>query len=120
MGRFLVPTGVVTGVFAILFGLSFSFGGLAEAGATLVFGIYFITALLVAYRAIRAGHEVRHRRWMIRAFAVGLGVGTIRIWVGLFEATGLLTFHDVFGLAFWLAFSMHGLAAELWLRWRPT
>jgi uncharacterized membrane protein YozB (DUF420 family) len=119
-GRLLVPTGVVTGVFAIIFGTFFSFGGFAEASATIVFGLYFVTALIVAYRAIRAGDQVRHRRWMIRAFAVGLGVGTIRIWVGLFQAIGLLTFDDAFGLAFWLAFGMHALAAELWLRWRPT
>jgi uncharacterized membrane protein len=120
LGRLLVPTGIVTGVFALIFGFFFSFGGVAEASATGVFGTYFITARIIAYRAIRAGDIVRHRRYMIRAFAIGLGVGTIRLWVGLFEATGLLAFDEAFGLAFWLAFTMHAIAAELWLRGRPT
>jgi uncharacterized membrane protein len=120
LGRILVPTGVVTGVFAILFGFFFSYGGFAEASAALIFGAYFITALLVAYRSIRAGEITRHRRWMIRAFAVGLAVGTIRIWIGLLEALGLLGFEESFGLAFWLAFSMHAVAAEIWLLRRPT
>jgi uncharacterized membrane protein YozB (DUF420 family) len=120
MGRFLVPTGIVAGVFGIIFGFFFSFGGVAEASASVVFGAYFVLALTLAYRYIRAGDTVRHRRWMIRAFAIGLGVGTIRLWVGLFQATGLLGEVESFGLAFWLAWTMHVVAAEIWLRWRPT
>ena len=120
IGRFLVPTGVVTGVFAVAFGIFFSFGGFAEASATVVFGVYFVVALVVAFAAIRVGDQVRHRRWMIRAFAIGLGVGSIRLWVGLFQATGLLTFEAAFGVAFWIAFVIHAIAAEIWLRLRPT
>lgn len=120
MGRFLVPTGIVAGVFGIIFGFFFSFGGVAEASASVVFGTYFVLAFTLAYRYIRVGDTVRHRRWMIRAFAIGLGVGTIRLWVGLFQATGLLGEVESFGLAFWLAWTMHVVAAEIWLRWRPT
>lgn len=57
---------------------------------------------------------------MIRAFAIGLAVGTIRLWIGLFEAFGLLSFRDAFGVAFWISFVMHATAAELYVRWRPT
>lgn len=57
---------------------------------------------------------------MIRAFALGLAVGTIRIWVGLFQGFGLLGFRASFGVAFWLGFAMHAMTAELWLRWRPS
>jgi len=120
VGRVLVPIGVLTGVFAMVFGFFFSFGGLAEASATVVFGVYFVAALIVAFMAIRAGDQIRHRKWMIRAFAIGLGVGTIRLWVGLFQATGLLGFEDAFGVAFWIAFVMHAVAAEIWLRLRPS
>ncbi len=57
---------------------------------------------------------------MIRAFAVGLAVGTIRIWIGLFEGFGLLSFRDAFGVAFWISFLMHTLVAEAYVRWRPS
>jgi hypothetical protein len=57
---------------------------------------------------------------MIRAFAIGLGVGTIRIWIGLFEGFGLLDEVTSFGVAFWVAWTMHVIAAELWLRRRLT
>ena len=57
---------------------------------------------------------------MIRAFAVGLGVGSIRLWISLLSgATGILTFADSFAPGFWLGLGSHALAAELWLRWRP-
>ncbi|HEX2403989.1 MAG TPA: DUF2306 domain-containing protein [Acidimicrobiia bacterium] len=120
LGRILVPTGILSGVFGVIFGFFFSFGGFAEASAAVVFGTWFVVALALAYSHIWAGDTVRHRRWMIRAFAIGLGVGTIRIWVGLFEATGMLDFDDAFGAAFWLSWSMHVLAAEIWLLRRPT
>jgi predicted membrane metal-binding protein len=57
---------------------------------------------------------------MIRALAVGLAVGTIRIWLGVFVGFGLLEFEDSFGPAFWISFSLHAVAAELWLRRFPN
>ena len=87
--------------------------------ASVVFGTWFLVSLVLAYRAIRGGDVDRHRRWMIRAFAVGLGVGTIRLWVGLLVAAGIGE-QPAFAPAFWLGFGMHVVAAELWLAWRPT
>ncbi|HEX7171350.1 MAG TPA: DUF2306 domain-containing protein [Candidatus Limnocylindria bacterium] len=120
MGRVALLAGIVSGIFAIVFGAFQAFGGLLQASAAIAFGAWFLVALATAYRAIR-GRDVRtHRRWMIRAFAVGVAVGTIRLWIGLFEALGLMSFRDAFGVAFWLSFVMHALAAELYLRWRPS
>ena len=120
MGRVLLPAGIATGIFAIIFGGLFSFGGPLEVSATVLFGCYFVVALSTAFLAIRGGDVTRHRRWMIRAFAIGVGVGTIRIWMGLFLASGLLSFRDSFGVAFWLAFVLHALAAEAYLWIRPS
>jgi predicted membrane metal-binding protein len=76
--------------------------------------------LILAVRAIRRDDMFHHRRWMIRAFAVGLAVGTIRIWLGMFVGLGLLEFEDSFAPAFWISFSLHALGAELWLRRFPN
>ena len=57
---------------------------------------------------------------MIRAFAIGLAVGTIRLWIGLFQAFGLLSCQDSFGVGCWISFVMHAVAAELYVRWRPS
>lgn len=119
IGRVALVSGVVSGIFAIVFGARHAFGGAVEAAAAVVFSVWFLTALVIAYRAVRR-HDIRmHRRWMIRAFAIGVAVGTIRLWIGFFQAVGLLEFRDAFGVAFWLSFSLHVAAAEAYLRWRP-
>ena len=75
---------------------------------------------MLAVRAIRRDDIVHHRRWMIRAFAIGIGIATTRIWLALFQVTGLLDFASSFGPAFWISFSLHAAAAELWLRAFPN
>jgi hypothetical protein len=81
-----------------------------------VFGGYFAVARVTALLAVTAA---RHRRWMIRAFAVGLGAGSIRIWIGVSQALGVLSSPQGFGVAFWLGFVTHALAAESYLTRRP-
>jgi uncharacterized membrane protein len=118
LGRVLIPAGLITAVFAIVVGLVMPFGLLAEASATIVFGSFFLLALGLAYRAVRSGDIRTHRRWMIRAFAVGVGVGMIRIVIGVGEAFGI-GIADSFGAAFWIAFVLLATLGEVWLRLRP-
>lgn len=119
LGRVVAPLGVVAGATGVVVGIAMPWGAAAEATASVVFGAWMAVALVVAVRAIHRGDVAAHRRSMVRAFAVGIGVGTIRLWVALFEATGLLGFREGFGLAFWLAFVLHALVAEWWLRRFP-
>ena len=72
LGRVLAGAGIVAGVFALIFGGLFSFGGLPEASAAVVFGLWFLACLVLAVRPIRRDDIVHHRRWMIRAFAIGM------------------------------------------------
>jgi hypothetical protein len=120
LGRVLLGAGLLSGSFALVFGIGFAFGGIVEAAATAVFGSWFLVCLVLAYRAITRGDVVHHRQWMIRAFAAGVAVGTIRIWLGLFAVTGLLSFRDSFAAAFWIAFAIHVIAAEWWIRSTPA
>jgi uncharacterized membrane protein len=82
LGRVLAGSALMSGVFALVFGILYPFGGILETTAVVVFGLWFLTCLTLAIRAIRGDDMVRHRRWMIRALAVGVAVGTIRIWQG--------------------------------------
>ena len=119
LGRVLVATAMVSGVTAVLFGIRHAVGGPAEGLATVVFGGWFLVAITLAFRAIRRGDVVSHRRWMIRAFMMGLAVGTIRIWIGIFLALGLMDFPGRFAVGFWLAFPIHVAVGEWWLATRP-
>lgn len=122
LGPIVITMGTVSGVFAVVFAVPYAWGGTAEAAAAIVFAPWFVVCLLLGFRAIRRRDVVQHRRWMVRAFAVGTGIGTIRIWVGLFIAFAgdPLPAHATFGLAFWLGLSMHVLAGEWWLRRTPA
>ncbi len=63
-----------------------SIGGLNQAVATTLFALFFLFALGKAYWHVIRRHIARHREWMIRAFAIGLAVATIRQIIGLFFA----------------------------------
>lgn len=129
LGRVLLTFALVSGLFALLFGVPHAWGGAPEAAATVTFGCWFLVCLVLAFRAIQVGDVPQHRRWMIRAFTVGIGVGTSRIWVGIFEGveqavsggtTPGTPDPTLFGIAFWLAFTLHVALGEWWLRRTPA
>ena len=43
------------------------------------FGLALITALVLGVAAARARDMRRHRTWMIRAYAIGMGTGTVAL-----------------------------------------
>jgi uncharacterized membrane protein len=119
-GRVVIVSGMIIGVSALVMSPQMAIGGANEAAATMLFAIVFLFALVKAFLSIRRGKVVPHREWMIRAFAIGLAVATIRPIVGVFFATrGIthLTPHDFFGTAFWLGFTVQLMVAEVWINW---
>lgn len=125
LGRVVLTCGLVSGVSALYYGIRYPFGGVVESLAAIVFGTWFVACLVLAFRAIRARRVAEHRRWMIRAFAVGIGIAMIRVWVGFFIAVATMRSGDMadmspspttFGWAFWLGFGMHVALGEWWLR----
>ena len=118
-GRVVLGCGLVIGASALIMSFAMhSIGGVNQAAATVVFGTFFLFALCKAYRHIRHGEVVLHREWMIRAFAIGLAVATIRPIVGIFFATSRLSGlapSEFFGTAFWMGFVLHLLVAESWI-----
>jgi uncharacterized membrane protein len=100
-----------------------AFGGLPTQAATVFFGPIFLFSLANAIRHIRRRRIDRHREWMIRTFALAMGVASIRVFVGLFQVLGGLRIEECFGTSFWLGFSVNLLVAEIWInrtRARPA
>lgn len=122
-GRVLVVLATLSGVFALVAAFLFpAFGGLPTQLATVVFGVWFLGALWKAIWHVRRREFAAHREWMIRVFALALGVATIRAVIAVAQALTGGTMEDVFGLAFWVGFGLNALVAEAWIRYtrRPA
>lgn len=118
-GRIFVLCSLIIGVTALVMSFTMpAIGGVNQAAATALFALYFLFAISKAFWHIRRYEVAAHREWMVRAFAIGLAVATIRPIVGLFYATSRLsglTPYEFFGTAFWLGFVFHLMAAEVWI-----
>jgi uncharacterized membrane protein len=117
-GRIALMSGLIIGLTGILMGFKMSISGISETAATTFFGIFFLFSLLRALYHIRRRNISSHREWTIRAFAIGIAVTTARPIVGVFFATSSitgLTPQEFFGAALWISFTIHLIAAEVWI-----
>src|SRR5215831_8531372 len=68
-------------------------GGTDEKAAIALFGTFFLISLAKAlWHALRR-EFAQHREWMIRGYAIGLAVATIRPIMGTFFATAVIRGH---------------------------
>lgn len=121
-GRVFAGTGYIVGLSALAMPFVMKpIGGLNEATGTMLFAIYFLVCLSKARWYARKRRPLLHREWMIRTFALGLAVATIRPIIALFFIFSHQPPQVFFGTAFWLGFSLHAIAAEVWINFtRPV
>jgi uncharacterized membrane protein len=116
-GRILVVLGLIIGISALIMSFKSAIGGANETAATSVFAVLFLVALGKGFYHIRRREIALHREWMIRMFAIGLAIATVRPIVGMFFAFSTLSPHEFFGIAFWLGFTIQLLFAEIWINY---
>lgn len=122
-GRTLVFLGLASSTVGLYFGILMPYAGWGEGIAIFVFGCLFALALVRAFVAIRKGQVALHREWMIRAFAVAIGISTVRIVSILIDlALTPLGFgsKDIFVLSLWTGWIGSIVVAELWIRHTRT
>ena len=118
-GRVFLASGMIIGITALVMSFAMpAIGGINQAAATTMFSLVFLYYLLKAFQQLRQGKTAAHREWVIRAYAIGLAVASIRIINGIFFATSRITHlspHEFFGIGFWIGFVIHLLLAEFWI-----
>ena len=119
-GRGAAVAGVVAGTTALAMMALFPFSGPVTLLVAGPFAILFILALARGVALARAGRYAEHREWMIRAFAIGTAIATMRLLFvpllfGFGEATDERA-RPLSVLCFGLAFTAHVAVAELWIR----
>ena len=119
-GRFLLVMVLGAAASGLFFALVSPLGGFAETSAVVVFGGFFAFAGARGWLAIRQGRRAAHREWMIRMFAIALGIAVMRVVllgvIGLFDL-GLRAFEpEVFGATLWIGWFATLAAAEAYIR----
>ncbi len=120
-GRIFLTASAVIGVTGLTMALRGTIGGWDEKSAILLFGIFFLIALGKALWHAMHREFTQHREWMIRGYAVGLAVATIRPIMASFFAVAVMQGHTpepskFFGTAFWIGFTAQAIVAEIWVR----
>ena len=122
-GRVFLVCCAIIAVSALTMSFQMAIGGANETAATVLYALLFVFCLTKAFIHILRREIALHREWMIRGFAIGLGVATVRPIIGAFFAARRLSPHEFFGTAFWLGFTINLIAAEAWInytRGRPV
>jgi uncharacterized membrane protein len=118
-GRLLVAIGVVVGSTALFMGLVIPFSGWPEQVVIGLFGGLFLLALVKGLVLVRAGRVALHREWMMRAFAIGLSIATVRmIFIPALLVVADPTNGQIAALSvasFAAAFVLHASVAEIWI-----
>jgi uncharacterized membrane protein len=125
-GRIAVPCGLVVGLSGIWMTLFYP-GTNNTAGAAallfafrLLFGWGMVFSIVFGFIAIRQGDIIRHRAWMSRAYAIGLGAGT-QVLTGMIGALVLGTPNELENALLMGAAWVINLAIAEWsLRRRQT
>jgi len=121
-GRIFLTTSAVVGVTGLTLAFGKTIGGVDEKAAIVLFGSFFLIALAKGlWHALRR-EFTEHREWMIRGYAIGLAVATVRPIMGTFFAVAVLRGHrpvphEFFGTAFWIGFTLQTIAAEIWINY---
>jgi len=78
-GRLIVGCGLLVGLSAVWLTLFYSHpdgGGELLYALRLLFGSAMVVSIVLGLVSIRRGDVTRHRAWMMRGYAIGLGAGT--------------------------------------------
>jgi uncharacterized membrane protein len=89
--------------------------GTFTARVALLFGAtIFLFSIVKGYIHIRRREIAQHREWMIRTFAVGLGISTLRLLLPVMIMLGA-SFVEAWDTVVWLGFGVNLVVAEIWI-----
>jgi uncharacterized membrane protein len=118
-GRVLLILGAIAAVSGLYFGIAAPYGGPNERVIVTVAGALFLAFATLAFVAARRREIDRHRVWIIRAFAVGIAISSIRVLALPFDLVLTprgFTQKEIFVVVMGSGWIMTLGAAEWWIR----
>ncbi len=116
-GRVWMIAALVGVTTALLFvGVLPVFGNFSTQVVVVFASVMFLICLATGYVRIRQGRIAQHREWMIRTFAIGLGISTFRVILPFLMMPPLrATFPEAWNTVIWLGFAINIITAEVWI-----
>ena len=119
-GRTLLVLAILSVLPALYFGIRTPVGGPAETTVIAIVAGLFVTAVIRGFVAIRRREIARHREWMIRLFAIAIGISTVRVVAGFVDIALTPSGYripDLFVVSIVMGWVLTIGAAELWIRY---
>jgi hypothetical protein len=115
-GRIFLPVAIVCGLYALTISLSFPMWGASyNQWIGVAASLFMIFAFFNAFRLVRLRKFPTHREWMIRGFAVGMGVAFFRVLLDVLQAQGM-AYNDAWNIVAVVSFPTMLIAGEIWIR----
>ena len=115
LGKVFLLLSLALGIGGIAMSIFVPAAGLQETVPTVLFACLFIFFTIKAYQTARQKRFLEHREWVIRNFALGMGVATIRVFAAAFINFSPLTIEEVVVTTFWLGWTTNMILAEAWI-----
>jgi uncharacterized membrane protein len=114
-GRIYLLASLVIALSALVFLPFLPMFGSFTAKVALLFGAtLFLTSIVKGYLHVRRFEIAQHREWMIRGFALGLGIATFRVLIPILMILGA-SFTEAWDTVVWLGFALNLVIAEAWI-----
>ena len=119
-GRILATIGLILGGAALFIGIIIPYSGLLEQIVIGGFGLFFLVSIVKGFLNARRRNFEEHREWMLRAYAIGLSIVTMRlIFIPILIVIGNPTREEaeLYSIvSFTASFFLHWGFAEYWIR----
>ncbi len=124
-GRAWMISAAAAGFTGAFFGVVWPFTGhqgfgLLQTGINAIIGPYTLFCLYKAYSNIRARNFGEHREWMIRTFALMLGVATQRVLMIILTVFTGIGREPMFAPAMIAGMIINIVVSEYWIAWTKT
>jgi uncharacterized membrane protein len=104
----LIPSGMI-------FAFVHPYVGFPEQVPAVFYTVLYLCCAAMGLRSIRRRDFLRHREWMIRVYAFGLGIYSIRVWYWLFLHLTQQPSTEFFATSFWIGIASNLVVAETWI-----
>jgi hypothetical protein len=98
-----------------IFAFKYTYTGLPEQVPTVTFTLIYIWLIYMALKNLFLGNFRQHREWMVRAFAMMMGISATRVWFYIFLQATDVPSNLFFSSIFWLGLGVNLLIAEIWV-----